>query len=601
MSDCIQPGAIGKVGILRAGGAPPIWVSLPDSVLTVVKYEVDAASELRDPAALLARYYQEWETGTGSFAEPADKCSGTCYWDCYGCPALLFWTLSHFSDAYFPLTGRRKRDLILHTLEEASDVRDHNVHELMSTVTTDSLDYCWLFLVNLMSIEEELATRAGRKRAIERHLDLIYFHYGYLLDDLCNFHESGWITTASPKEDFERRLIDLGTVEPTLKPIAARIIRKWDSLEETGRYLRQVVEDRSSRLYEIEQQRAIRAKTARATGRAAFSAVGRQQLMRTLAAVQQVMTPDSDDDPAWHHPVEYIETLAKGRNVIFLDWIWTNSGSERLSNAQNFDLALLERMAQHGFRSWLFTEPEHGLYSIQEWLKANGEGRALKSLCDGVQQYMAMDGGTQRPSLRDVLFFPHAREPLAVTQEIRYWQEVWAVKERTGAVVRLYMAQHGNERESAIDWMRSRDDRRFIVIGDGGAFKGYSNAIGCTARDTSLVLNHRAASPRYEVSAKPFILTRALRFAAYQVGRNRGWGVHRSAVLPIKDNQRLLAVFQAGELRDESDALLCSFMVNTPGGYAEAVIYTADDEQEIAPGFEPYAVDSGAPLVEVGN
>jgi hypothetical protein len=602
MKDCTPSSEMGKVGVLQPGGAPPIWIRLPISVLRVVQYEIDGAAEIRDPAAQLEQYYREWETSTGPDAEPGDKSTTTCFWNCCGCPALLLWTLAHFSDADFPLTRRRKRDLVFHTLEEASEIRDWNVSELKSTMTTDSLDYCWYFLVHLMANEEELAARAGRRRAIERHLDLIYWHYSYLPDDLCHYQELGWITTASPKEEFERRLIDLGAIEPTLKPIASRIIRKWDKLEEAGRYLRQIAENRSSKLYEIENLQAVRANSTETTGDVSDSSREQEQLLRKLVSLQRAMTPESDDDPAWHHPLEYIEKRAEGLNVIFLDGVLTSSRNDCLSNDQLFELALLERMAERAFCCWVYTEPERGLYSIQTWLKSIGESRSLKSLCDGVQQYMTLDGGRPPPSLRDVPLFPIAPEPLPVTQEIRYWQEVWAAKERAGAVVRLYMAAHDNERAAAFDWMRGPNDRKFLVIGDGGAFQGYSYLIGCATRDTSLVVDHRSASPSYKVSSVMFILPRAMRYAAYQVGRKRGWGVHCSAVLPIKDNQRLLGAFETGDLREDSDALLCSFMVTTSGGYADAVIFTADEDGDAnSASFEPSAADSAAPLVGAGN
>ena len=63
-----------------------------------------------------------------------------------------------------------------------------------------------------------------------------------------------------------------------------------------------------------------------------------------------LMTPELDDDPAWHHPLQYIEGLAEGKHAIFLGAVAMPSKDENLSNGQKFDLALLEHMTKQQFQ-----------------------------------------------------------------------------------------------------------------------------------------------------------------------------------------------------------------------------------------------------------
>jgi hypothetical protein len=51
-------------------------------------------------------------------------------------------------------------------------------------------------------------------------------------------------------------------------------------------------------------------------------------------------------------------------------------------------------------------------------------------------------------------------------------------------------------------------------------------------------------------------------------------------VLPIRNNQRFLSAFESGDLENASTALFAQFLVTTSGGYADGVVFTAEDEHE---------------------
>jgi hypothetical protein len=564
---------------LRTSQERTVTLSLPVSVGRIVEQELEWAAQLQNPEQELLRKYREWEDGTNPDFGAWGKWHTTCFDGCYGDPTLLYWTLEHFSDADFPLAAAQKDDLIFHTFQEAESVRSSYVDDLMSTETSDSLEYCWYFLVRLLLIEDRLTAEADLSDSgILEHFDLVHLHCGLLFRELTQFHELGWITTASPKTDFESRLIELARRHARLQPLVRRLIQDWERLEAKAEAVEHLLERRSDRLRETSQNRDENDE-APVTGLA--GQLRREaQVMRQLRSLERIMTPETDDDPAWLHPLEFVEHFSQGRSVIFLKPALQPPQGENLSNGLKFQLALMGRMAEHGFRHWLYTVTEEHLYAIRAWLKENGDSRALKAVVDALEQYLSLARGNRVPALRDFLMLPDRCEPLAVTQELRYWTEVWGLKEQAGAEVRLFMVEHRNESTKAMAWMKAGSNKRFFVVGDCSAFQGYCFNSGSAARDASLILHHRPATMEYECDPEQFRLYRAFHFAAHQVGSKAGWGPLRSSALPIRDNQPFLNAFESGDLQNASTALWAQFLVTTSGGFADGVIFTAEDEHE---------------------
>jgi hypothetical protein len=85
-------------------------------------------------------------------------------------------------------------------------------------------------------------------------------------------------------------------------------------------------------------------------------------------------------------------------------------------------------------------------------------------------------------------------------------------------------------------------------------------------------------------------------YAAFQVGRKKGWGACQSAAFPVKDSTRFLQAFESGEFKDLTDEFLILFDVNT-SDCADAAVFTVedDDEQEDS-SSEPLTVDTGEGL-----
>jgi hypothetical protein len=387
-------------------------------------------------------------------------------------------------------------------------------------------------------------------------------------------------------------MIDLATNHPDLKPVVGKLIQDWDSLESDADKILYVAEFRKDRLrHESDDE------TDLADADIPQAVKSQADVMHQIRCLERLLTPDSEDDPVWHHPLEYVEERAEQRHVLFVEPAIAVFRGEEFSNGQKFEFMLMERVADRGFRHWLYPEPQTHLRHTHEWLKEIGDSRSLKDLVEPLQTFLASRRGRAKGSLRDFLTFPATREPTDVTHEIRYWNEVAELSKRGSAEVRLYMAQNDNERTAALKWMRASDDNKFLVIGDDGAFQGFSFSRGCTTRETSFLVHHRIAKPSYEWHQGKLSLYRALNYVAFEVGRKRGRGIHQSTVLPIKDNQHFLEAFVSGEMQDAATALYAQFVVTTSGGYVDAAIFTAEEDHvEDDSCLEPNEVDVSKPL-----
>lgn len=417
-----------EISWARASGT--LVLPLPESVIDVVMQYDESSGQIQNPAETLDRQYREWEDGTSPDVQLFGKHIATCYGNSSGDPMLLFWTLEHFSDPDFPLNKHQKRDLLFHTFDEVEAVLSCHVSELMGTDTTESLEYCWYFLVRLLVIEAQLAARRRFGPAVARHVELIQLHYGLLIRELAGYHALGWITTVSPKDDVEGRLIDLAARYPELRSIVSILVRNWSEFEQESSRMHHLAELRKNALRRERETDDVGSNIQR-------SAKAQETVMRKIRRLERAMTPESNNDPAWHHPIEYFETLVEGRHVLFLDPAIAAFRGNEFSNGQKLEFSLMEHLADHGFRHWLFSEPEVHVHSVHRWLKGAGDSRSLKSLVELVQQYLNRPVHRAGLSLRDLLTFPMAPEPEEVTQEIRYWAAVSEAKERAAAEVRV--------------------------------------------------------------------------------------------------------------------------------------------------------------------
>jgi hypothetical protein len=137
------------------------------------------------------------------------------------------------------------------------------------------------------------------------------------------------------------------------------------------------------------------------------------------------MNSDAEDDPAWDHPLDYLEGESRCDQAIFLHPVAGPCVGEDLSNGQKFELDVLERMVRHGFQNWVFSRPEESISTLRDWLETAGDERSVAATQQLIQEYMLLARGHPIPSLRAYLKLPRIAEPVEVSQCLRYWQEVW--------------------------------------------------------------------------------------------------------------------------------------------------------------------------------
>ena len=586
--------------VFGRGTDAPVRILLSPAVIEIIREGMSTWASNFDPASVLAREYQEWKASTSEFAESFGKAESTCFDNSFCVPDLLFWTLEQFSDSDFPLAETDLIDLPFHTFEEATTVRRFHVRNLSSIVPTDALDFCWYFLVRLLVIDSHLQHQDPTKPTIQRHKELIQNHYSLLISDVVEFHETGDISSASPRADFEARLIDLTILHPWLNSLVAQLIKNWDLLEEDAIRIQEISDKRSECLeeesddievdeYDCDFVTAFKRDVA---------------VMHEIRQLEQLITPESDDDPIWHHPLEY---LSKGccdeRRALFIHPAYVSFTNDEFSNAQKFDFLLMERLTSCGYGNWLLPEAEYHLSEIQRWLNDSGDPRSLIDLTKTLQEYLSWPNDRQPPMLRDYFGFPKIAEPLYVTQDIRFWEAVRILKSRSRAEIRIYMTRYESELQSALDWMQASADKRFIVVAGNDIFQNEAFRFGCANRDTSFVLQHRIARSEYDWPHGQINYFRALNYAAFNVGQKKGLGIHQTAALPIKDNRPVLEFFETSGLENSGEDwgnLYGRARVGSMGGYIDAILFTVDDEDDDQDsGLSPSEVDMG--LVPIGD
>ena len=573
---------------IQSGDRPPITLRLPSRVANWIQCN-EQGKILQDPASELTDDYRAWDEGASATVQDEEKSITNCFCDRYD-PFLLNWTLENFSDPSIQLNDTQRADLIYHIVEETEDNWNDGVPELEDTRNAESLEYCWYNLVKLIAIKERLQNTKPSNELIDLHVSLIHSIQCNLISNIGIYHRIGWLTTDSPRQDIVDRLIDLASTYPHLRSHATRIISDWDSMEMEDEHMKIMMRSRNA---DFDEDDTSNGYGSDLSTHALFDKEAHDILMQKLRHLEEVMTPETDDDHAWDHPLEYVEQLAEGKHAIYLNSPLDNGNDQHLSNGSKFDFALMERMAEKGFKNWLFTEPDYGLDATYCWLQSQNDSRSKAALARTLHQYMQLKRGNDVPALREYLILPDGQEPKSVTSEMCYWQEVWKRKEDAGVEARVYLVGADDENKKAMDWMQATEDKKFIVISDGGVFQENSYSHGCTTRDASIVLYHSTAIEEYD--REDFMSLRAMKHVAHEIGRKRGWGSYQTSAVPVKDNFRLIDAFAEGTL------IHLHLYVTSSGGYIDAVIFSCegendDGEEEV----DPYDEYITAPQPEVG-
>ncbi len=463
--------------------------------------------------------------------------------------------------------------------------------------TSCAFEYCWYTLLKILTIEEKISAGNGPDFKKERHLELISNVRGILLSELNQFHDYGWISEQSPKDEIEVRLLALIKKQPDIKVVAMPILQNYDAQIEKGIHLKHLGMERHAELIDKEERLGMANKVDFQD-----ELLIQNELFNKLRTIVNIVKPQPENEPAWHQPINYLESQAKGKSTIYFSesdekFKWNG---EELPNGYKFDFALMERLSESGFTNWLHGRAPNHTDFLHKWLKASNDSRSQHSLIETLQQYMDLGRGNRVPSLRGFLSLPEESEPVEVTREIVYWQELWEAKERSKAKILLCNRFDRAETELVVKWMKEHKEEKIFAITDHIGFEHSARSYGCSKRETSLMVSHRSSLPTYPfdgLNAKA-----ALAYAAHEVGSTEGWGDYRSSAMPLKANEQLRSEITKGALRNEEANFDVAFKVLDTDGYIDAIVFTENSDNEHSEEYlETNNVDAGSPLVGSGK
>jgi hypothetical protein len=575
---------------IPSSGGESIEIVVPIPVAEYLHREQESAQAITDPRSELVQRYRAWETRFEHPEDWDDRIPRHCFPEPEGIeqkqnPGLSNWVLEHFSDDDFPLAADEEREnLARHTLLSWNTYLDWAIVDLASSTNNDAIDFYWCYFVRLLVIDERLRALTGQNSVVEQHRDLIQDHISILIEKIRQAHEFGQMLADDPAEEMKRRLIALAQHSTFLRPTIAGVLTNWTGLADSGHALAEEI------FFDVGED------THREPG--LMERLNQQaELVEKLQYSELAMTPTTADDPAWHHPLEYLGGVAEGKYLINIEEP-CRSKNEEFSNSQQFQFALLEQVSPNGFTHWLFPGADRYLSGIHRWLNDRGDARSIMTLQSQLQEYMNLSRGQSVPPLRVFLLLPTGcEEPLEVTQELRYWERIWDLKEHEKATVSTDMVLlDDGAPEAYLNSLSPSAQKKYVCI--GGILQREIAELGIVPRDQSLILRHHQTSPEYPRDT--YIAHVAAQYVASEVGRKRGWGIHQSSVLPLKGNSSFFSTLRQGGIMECEWRLAYGF--GKEDDYYDALCFTAEPEEEPEQNWvAPSEVDTGEPLVGAGG
>ncbi|MBI3333009.1 MAG: hypothetical protein HYZ93_02835 [Candidatus Omnitrophica bacterium] len=567
----------------------PIRLKLPEAV----KEAIDLLGSEIPPAEQVAqRIRQAW-----SEAEAEDLDAGTALF--LESPEIFFWIPENFSNPNLDLTDSERALLSGQIQYELFNPPSMSLSSLGIFSVLESQDLglegWWYLLVRLLVLEQRLEQASPVTRRIEEHLDLVRMLYRVALAEFFLGFTSGWLSL-DPKDYYEKRLIELSRVQPALRPVIGRLLQNWEAW--TPKDMDEVWALELSLMSTEEEPDSFEPPSSAEVVKEAEEG---KKLALKLLLLQNVVTPRSEEtQKAWDYPIRTLVERAASSDTLFLRStisIDDRFKKDALPNGWLFQLDLIDHLADSGFKRWALTDSENYSEAIQRWAMSLGDRRPLQEFIRLIQEYLEGPGAV---SLRTFLALPKEQEPPSVTVSLKFWEEIWRLRRRHHAEVKLFLGLPLLQEASFQQWMRQGEGKR-IILAEWSSLSLWS---GYLHGQKVLIVDQSPALEQYRYILHPFIFSRAVRYVSYRIGESRGWGDHRSAGIPMRGNESFPQLFERGDdlwsWKDRS-----SWMDEYRDRVDFLVVSAESDEGEQEEPWVPETEDAGVPaapreLVPVG-
>ncbi len=508
---------------------------------------------------------------------------------------LFFWVIERFF-GITPHLDLQEKSLLTHEIVGFlsafnSVLMSGDLLEWLLGKHTDKLDgkarfEVWQYFLIRLLVIKHAATQLPGGSSKEEYWLLIDDVLGIVVNSLFDDFKGSYIS--DPKATIEPFLFQVAKSNPSLKSSIGELLEDWDDLAEEGIQL-------AIRQYLEEDE---------ADSDLAEEAAAQNTLARQFLELRSVLNPrqgNPNKAQAWDHPIEHLVARSQQAQVVYFHPTgglghYEVHGHE-LSNAWQFQLDWLDRMAQAGFKRLAFTKVADYLEELHHWSHREKDSRSGGELIDLLQEYLDSAGTIP---LRTFLNLPtNGTEPVEVTRTIKFWESVWEFKHQHSTEVILFFNFEEDEKKLLSDkqkrfeqWLTAGQPE-IVVLGDLETSR--------ISPDTpSLKIHQRKTSEDYVHDE--LIPASAIPHVVHGLGRDYGMGDWKSVAISLRQKEELADYFR--KLGGTQNLL---FEVWLSHKFDDLVVTDnsplEDDDQELNPiGSEDDSVKPGAPdLVPVGT
>lgn len=503
--------------------------------------------------------------------------------DCFGSnPALYYYALKHFSDTDLDFSDDERTDL--------SRQLRHHVGCLISGATSNvfplpdnrSLEFCWYFLVRLLTIEDQVRSLPESPKK-EEHLSLLHEQYASVIHYVHDAKRNGHITIPSLFDWLEERLLHLGKDYPHLRPLSIPLLQKdiLDTSSKTVSDIQRAMWDQYMVLFAEEQDKE---------GGWEKDKIIQDNIAQLLFRLRTSLIP-KNGEKAWHQPLDFILECAKDKKVVCVDQAYTRglNAEGELDAVDQIELALLNRFSSDEGTIFIFADAQVYVCPLHDLLEEQGNPQSLADIMATVEQYV--NGKTGEYSLQTFLRMEGDTNPY-VQDCFLYWAAVREAcqKKRMLLINDLLPGEH----DKILKVVQSA--KKTIILGSGNTAPIL--AAHDIASDDMLVIHHQPAPNGYPDDH--VCIPHCLGYVAHELGNKNGWGDFDSSAVFLHNHHALM---DAISQKDTESQMAEFLMVYTfPVGPHEwvgkdIILFTkCDDDDDGASLHSPVHSDSYVPV-----
>lgn len=465
------------------------------------------------------------------------------------------WLQDNFSsDEAGEISQEMRTDMMAHANPQALYMHDIAAFKLNSAQNDGAEHYYVIEMIRLLVKKYELQQKEGtvqNRRNLYEHQALISQQISVLIHSLETSYAS--FDGISGKEMMEEALSMVAMSQEELAPLISDVLTKWERHSRTGK-------EQSHRLERRRQEEVADTEQVQLGKKIQKNAEAQTELEKRKIGMVSVMKEESNSY-GWELPLEFLEARAKEKRGIVYHRSSSLLSSGKLSNAQVFEMSMVQEMARkHDMRHWFYTDANSSICTMTEWARSQDMLVTSDVVMKSIEQWLTetSDPESLRVHLIRNELWPESAEIFEegkISSCIQYWQAVCKARLELEAdgiepTIQLSFGTTMNQHAKDTGKQIKKLDGKYIEI--GGRAAEYTFGRVRRRRQDHMTIEHVIASDDYKEDANKdtFSVEWGFRYGAYVIGQKEGNGFgapHKTSAIEYKGNMRLQENFQNNE------------------------------------------------------